>query len=129
MLFKYTARNLDGEQTKGVLDAPDKHALSRILREKGFVLVSAKHNEDENAFSPIKNIIGSMFGVPLVEKMTFVRYLAVLISAGVDISRGLSILEEQVKNIGFKKIIRAIREEVMRSTPKLFPDWLLIWLR
>src|SRR3989344_1991595 len=115
MLFKYTARNLDGEQTKGVLDAPDKHALSRILREKGFVLVSAKHNEDENAFSPIKNIIGSMFGVPLVEKMTFVRYLAVLISAGVDISRGLSILEEQVKNIGFKKIIRAIREEVMRG--------------
>src|SRR3989338_3407782 len=115
MLFKYTARSLDGDQTKGVLEAADKHEAARLLREKGLVLVSAKHEDDEDALSPIRNIVGSLFGVPLVEKMTFVRYLAVLISAGVDISRGLSILEEQVKNVGFKKIIRAIREEVMRG--------------
>lgn len=115
MLFKYTARNLEGEQSKGVLEASDKHVLSRMLREKGMVLVSAQNEEVANALSPVKNIMGSLFGVPLVEKMTFVRYLAVLISAGVDISRALSILEEQVISSTFKKIIRSIREEVIRG--------------
>jgi len=107
---------LDGAAVKGSFEAADKHVLARLLREKNLVLVSADQ-EGEKSTHPgtIDRVISSFFGVPLVEKMTFIRYLAVLISAGVDISRGLTILEQQVKSSTFRSIIRSVHQEVVKG--------------
>src|SRR3989338_10788448 len=113
-LFKYVARSIDGAAQSGIQEAADKRVLARFLR-KGMILVSAEHKEKSDTPVFIKRITAGILGVPLVEKMTFIRYLAVLISAGVDISRALSVLEQQVKSPTFKDIIRAVHAEVMQG--------------
>ncbi|HLF67293.1 MAG: hypothetical protein A3A80_02600 [Candidatus Terrybacteria bacterium RIFCSPLOWO2_01_FULL_44_24] len=114
-LFKYVARSIDGAAQSGIQEAADKRVLARFLRGKGMILVSAEHKEKSDTPVFIKRITAGILGVPLVEKMTFIRYLAVLISAGVDISRALSVLEQQVKSPTFKDIIRAVHAEVMQG--------------
>ncbi len=109
--YIYTAKSFKGEEKKGVLEAKDIHQLSQKLRERGFVLIKVKSESEKKGFSfslPFR-------GVPLKEKMFFVRNLQVMTGAGLSLPRALGALSNQTKNKKFKEALLHIREEITRG--------------
>jgi len=130
--YSYTAKNASGETKQGLLEANDKIEIARSLRRQGLVPVSIKMSEGgkeiekSNFFISkivkfdLNRIIDLIKGVSLADKMMFSRHLAVMISAGVSITRGLSVLSAQTGNYRFKKAIAGILEDIRKG--KSFSD-------
>lgn len=127
-VFSYIAKSLDGSvEKRGIMEARDEKELFRLLREKGFILVSVENKELQK-----RNFSFSFhFKVPLKEKLFFTKNLQVMISAGVSLPKALSTLSLQTKNKRFKKALEEIREKVIKGEsfsqaisyyPDIFPN-------
>ena len=93
MKFKYKEQNKEGSIVEGLAEAPDTFALAREIRERGSVPLSVKeYNEKEFKFSFNLEIFG---GVSLSEKIMFTNNLSGMLSAGLSLTRALSVLEKQ----------------------------------
>ena len=115
--YFYTARSFSGEGRTGILEATDEHQLASILRQEGYILISANLEEREKKLE----ISFSFFaGVSLVEKMIFTRNLRIMIGAGISLPRALETLASQSKNKKFKKALISIAEEITKG--KSFSD-------
>lgn len=109
--FAYKAKMLTGVITEGVVEAMDqKSAIDQLRGQKMVPLevapAAAPILERLLALSPFKSKISAR------ELVLFSRQLSTLVSAGVPLVQGLSILEEQVETKQFKKIVHAIREDI-----------------
>lgn len=125
--YYYTAASQTGETERGVLEASTEHELAKILREKGYILISAREGES-------KKKIEALFGlrrVSLKDKLFFTKNFALMIKTGVPLPRALSMLASQTKNKRFKRALLDIREEVvrgkalsdsMKNWPDIFPE-------
>ena len=87
--FKFKAKNLKGEETEGTREAEDRFALARILRQDNFILIDFKEEGKKKKFD-LKSI--SIGGVSANDKIIFTHNLAVMIEAGLPISKSLKIL-------------------------------------
>jgi type IV pilus assembly protein PilC len=127
MLFRYKAKNQNGEVREGQSEAKDQLELARGLRADGFYIVdidtvstdspSAVSLLDRFHLSGAFNFLGS---VSLTEKMLFSRNLSVMLSSGVPLIRSLSVLKKQVKSKRFKGAITHMARSVERG--KRFSD-------
>ncbi len=125
-IFKYKARSEDGSLIEGVLEAKSEADLAHTLLGKGLHLVLVEQNDEKKKTKQFS------FGkVPLVEKMIFTKNLAVMIGAGLSLTKALDVLSEQAKNPKFKKIIKSISSDIqkgeqlaksMAKHKKTFPD-------
>lgn len=117
MKFSYKAQKKDGEIIKGVIEAVDKFSLARDMKKEGTFLISAKDISKKE-----KNIITSILkisiGAPVKteERISFIRNLSNMLSAGLPLMRALSVLERQTKNKKFKKIILSLSEEITKGS-------------
>ncbi|TSC54449.1 MAG: hypothetical protein LiPW31_113 [Microgenomates group bacterium LiPW_31] len=117
--YSYTASSLKGEPKSGIMEAKDRHELSRALRQEGYLLISATLEEEEikkrsrlqlgDWALPFLNKVG------LKEKMFFTRNLRVMIASGLSLPRALKILAEQTKSKKFKEAIRDISEGITKG--------------
>ena len=117
--YFYTAKSFQGESKSGTLEAKNESELARILRQEGFVLISAALEDVKKRKFGLSRVVGgwrSFFaGVGLKEKMFFTRNLQVMIASGLSLPRALKTLSEQTKNKKFKKVLKEIDEEVVRG--------------
>ena len=110
--FSYRARGSGGAITNGTLDAPDQRtAMDRLKLQKVAVI------EITEIFpSPLKLFLDKINPVkPSVSSndlVLFSRQLSTLVSAGVPIVQGLSILSDQVESPIFRNVIMTIREDI-----------------
>src|SRR5436190_212400 len=109
--FVYKARMLTGGLTEGTLQADDQRAAVDQLR--GQKLVPLEINEAPpdlmarlNALMPFRG------GVSAKDLVLFSRQLSTLVSAGVPLVQGLTILEEQVESKIFKGIVHTIKDDI-----------------
>ncbi len=107
--FIYKARKSSGEIYKGERDAKDRFELYKMLKDSGEVAINVyqkgkglNFNIDIPFFNSIK----------MIEKINFSRNLGSMISAGLSMSRALSVMEGQGKNKRVKSIIGKLRDEV-----------------
>ncbi len=128
--YFYTAKSLTGESKTGTLEAKDVHQLAKTLRKEGLILVQALSEEER-----LKK--GFKFSLPfqdvsLKEKMFFTRNLQVMISAGLPLTEALETLALQTENKKFKRVLKSIREEIVRGQsfsdslakyPNIFSDF------
>ncbi len=109
--FVYKARMMTGSSTEGVVEAPDQRAAIEHLRSQKLIPLEIKE-----ATKSLADIVASInFLKPKVsprELVLFSRQLSTLVSAGVPLVQGLTILEDQVETKVFKKVIHAIREDI-----------------
>jgi type IV pilus assembly protein PilC len=112
--FAYKARMLTGGTTEGTIEAADQRAAIEQLR--GQKLVPLEVNEAATPFferlmalNPIKPSVGAK------ELVLFSRQLSTLVSAGVPLVQGLTILEEQVETKLFKSIVHRFHDSRRRS--------------
>lgn len=119
MNYYYTAKNIGGQTKSGTMEAKNESELAKILREKGFILISAK-SEKEKWKITIEMFLSRLRGISLAEKMIFCRHLAVMIGAGFPLVGGLDILAKQTDSAKFGKILNEVAENIRRG--KSFAD-------
>ncbi len=135
MLFDYRARNNQGQEIIGQIEATNKAGAVKILSEQGLVVVSLKRKakiDFNNLELPFLNRIKSK------DLVAFSRQLAVMTSATLPIVQALHILINQTENVRFQKIISEIADDVdggeklsnaMERHPKLFKPFYIAMIK
>jgi type IV pilus assembly protein PilC len=132
--FNYVALDARGQESVGVLEAPNSNDVIAQLRQAGYFPTSvveegkgpkaAKAKKSPKAVAaaksaaPAKKAAGG--GIVLFQKKTikpktlmiFTRQLATLIDAGLPLLRGLTVLAKQEKDVVLKGTINALAEGV-----------------
>jgi type II secretory pathway component PulF len=131
--YFYKAKNLKGEEESGVLIAQDPSHLAKILRKKGYFLISIEKGDEkkERKFeASLLNFLEKFLGVPLTEKLFFTRNLEVMIRTGVPLPKAFQILSEQTRTKKFQKTLKEISERIIKGEslsgaisafPEIFP--------
>lgn len=119
-LFAYTAKKVDGTTYSASKEAPDKFALFRDLKKDGDTIVS--FSEGGEAHDSLAHRLGSIsFSFSKSFKMTdliiFARNLSSMISAGLSLTRALSVMERQARTPAIKETIGKLSEEISRGVP------------
>ena len=126
--FSYTAKNSSGETKAGIIETKDKIEVARTLRRQGLVPITVKLLTSQGKPQVQKGIFDVILkfdlavvlsfvkGVPLADKMMFSRHLAVMISAGVPITKALKVLGKQTRHPKFKSAIEKISEDINKGT-------------
>jgi type IV pilus assembly protein PilC len=110
MEFTYTVINAEGKREKGSAHAPDKFALAHTLKGEGKLLVSAEEKKG-GVFAQLNSI--SLFShIKSEEKIMFAHNLAAMTRAGLSLSRALSIMGRQSKNVKFKSIMGSLAQTI-----------------
>ena len=116
MLYTYTAIDKAGVTYTDEREAGSERELAEKVKQDGLLLIEAKEKgvSTRRVFS-VRAIIMRFQPVTLVERMMFARNLAVMIGAGLPLSKALKAFEEQVDNKKFKDIIANICESVIQG--------------
>ncbi len=125
--FTYTARNREGQILSDTIEAPDRAAAGQLLRNQGLLPTSISEKAGHGfKISSIRLILAR---VSLLEKLTFIKNLAVTLKAGLPVSRALLVLTKQMSNPYFRQVISEIAHEVesgkslsesMEKFPRIF---------
>ncbi|MFH0853738.1 MAG: type II secretion system F family protein [bacterium] len=133
--FEYTAKNAQGQDTTGIVEAPSEDLAQDILREKQLYVLSIKERRKRQLF---QSSLGLFNRVPRRDVAIFSRQLAVMISATVPIVQALRILVKQTENVAFKIIISEIADEIdggaklsatLARYPRVFDDFFIHMVR
>jgi type IV pilus assembly protein PilC len=92
-LFKYVVKNQHGETVRGKVEARTETQAAAVLRTRGLLVISVKPLNDES-FLFLREMLS---GVKYDEIVTFTRQLSTMITAGLPLTQGLSILGQQSK--------------------------------
>lgn len=128
-LFKYKAIDKEGKQIEESKEFEDKSDLHSYLRKGNNTIVSMEEVKKRNL---IPNLNISIFNrVKSEQKISFAKNLAVMLDAGLSLSRALSILEKQSQKKPINKIIKSIftnvnmgksLSESLKEHPNIFSD-------
>lgn len=128
-IYIYQARDEKGKSKKGEMFSSSEQALAQALEKQGLLLTFYKIKKKR--FS-LKTLFLSLGSVSELDKILFTRNLAVMLKAGLSISRALDILYQQTKNKRLKRVISDVRENVVKGKslnyslsrfPKIFPSF------
>ncbi len=129
--YIYKARDLTGKIVSDIIEAASQREAIEKLKSLRYVVVDVKEAKEKSAGSIIKKLLPFGKKVKSMDVTLFSRQLATLISSGVPLVQGLSILEEQIESPQFKKVIKSLRtdiesgisiSEAMKKHPDVFSE-------
>lgn len=140
MKFTYTGTTKDGQDARETVEAPDRFAVYDIAREKGVVVTEVV---EEGAFSikkllNVDKINAFISRVSNDQLVLMTRNLGAMLTAGLPLSRALSVIERQSKNPKLKAVITDVREriqkgeqfnEAIKAHPRVFDDLYVAMVR
>ena len=110
MNFKYVAKDRDGKNETGTLDADDRNSAIAMLRKKDLIIISLDESSRRFAFS--MPFISGKKKIKIEDLVIFSRQLATMVDAGIPLVGALDILGEQIENKTFAAVIVDIRNDV-----------------
>jgi type IV pilus assembly protein PilC len=110
--FGYKARNVSGTLVNANIDAPDQRSAMESLKSQKLIVMEIKEIEVGLIDQYLKKLNPFKPTVASKELVLFSRQLSTLVSAGVPIVQGLTILCDQAETPLFKGIITKIREDI-----------------
>lgn len=128
--FFYKARTPTGKIIADYIEAPTRKDAFERIKSLNYTLIELTETK-ENILSFLKKLSPFKAKVKSMDLTIFSRQLATLVSSGVPLVQGLSILEEQFVSANFKKVIRAIRSDIesgisiseaMKKHPTIFSE-------
>lgn len=129
-------RERTGEVVSGVREAASHSMLGQELLLEGILLT---HFEGKKQALPGVSLYTALFRrVPILERMLFARYFALMLRAGLDVKRSLTTLQEQTKNKPLKEAIEVVRRGIekgqtladsMAAFPNAFPPLFISFVR
>ena len=128
MRFAYTAEKAGGEIYTGVAEAKDRFELYTIVRREGGRIVSLSEG-GAKWWGSLRNLNARFSTVKQSNKIPLARTLGAMLSAGLPLSRALSVMERQERNPKLANVVKEVASEVRRGAtlhdafakfPKLF---------
>jgi len=126
MKYQYKAKNFAGEEKEEIVDVIDMSQLAADLKKDGYILLDVEPVDAGSVaaggglLTALKKInfgnIQLFKRVKLDEKMIFSRNLAVMVGAGLSVSRAIEALAHGTKNEYFKEVQLDILEQVKKGT-------------
>lgn len=107
-VFSYSAKDMQGQYHKGEVETVDEHHAATLVRRKKLILISLKPKNESGS----KFLDKLFFRISFSEIVVLTRQLATMIQAGLVLSEGLDILEEQQSNKKLKKVLKDISVDV-----------------
>src|SRR3989338_6114663 len=93
--YTYKARDNDGKQVSGIVEAPSSPAAVRVLRDKKLFVVELVTGRDQ---SPLPSILSRFRRVSFGDIVNFTQLLSTMITAGLSLPESLTILRNQTEN-------------------------------
>lgn len=130
-VFTYKARTPSGKTVQGEMEVNQKRTVVDRLKDKRLIVLDVSEKEESSLMKSLEKINPFSGRVKEKDLVVFSRQMATLVSAGVPIVRGLSILTEQIENPYFRDIVDKIREDIesgeaiaeaMEKHPDAFDD-------
>jgi len=122
-LYSYKAKDREGNIYEATHEAKDKIELFSFVRGEGGTIITVREKK-KGALSI--NIFGK---IKTHDKIILARNLGSMISAGLSVTRALSVMEKQTKNKNLKALFQGLTTDVsrgetlsdsMKSRPKVF---------
>lgn len=113
-IFKYKVIDKDGKNVEDTKEFNDKTELYSYLRNIKSTIVSVEEVKNKKIKNPPFSFLKR---VKQEEKISFARNLAVMLDAGLALSRALNILEKQSEKKPINKIIKSISNSVSTGKP------------
>ena len=106
--FEYSARTKDGAVDRGEMEAKNRTQVVESLQAKGLIVVKV---EEKVALLSALNEI-NIGGVPMKDKVVFMRQLATMMSSGLPLTQSLEILAAQATNPMFRRALKDVLSDV-----------------
>ena len=110
--FSYKAKLPNGGVTSAVIEAPDARSASEKLRAQKLNVLEIKEVIVNPIVALLKKINPLKPSVGSKELVLFSRQLSTLVSAGVPIVQGLTLLVDQAETPLFKKVLSQLRQDI-----------------
>jgi type IV pilus assembly protein PilC len=128
MDYQYIAYTQDKRLVRGKLSAASEEAAARLLNYGGYQVINLKL---VTPFFNAGKLQALLYRVKPKEIIMFSRQLALLLESGTDIVTALDLLQHQVANGAFKRVIGEVASDIrggrslssaMSKHPRTFPE-------
>lgn len=113
--YFYTARDKEGKIVEGDTEVESEEQLARDLYSKGLLLTRASTKRSGLGTLNWRKMMQKLSTVSTMEKILLVRYLQVMLKAGLSLVKALGILTEQTNNPRLRYIIEDLRSNVEKG--------------
>lgn len=108
MEFIYKAKDVQGNDHNGSVEASDIHSAGSIIRRRGLIVISLKPKSP-----PVNKLLDRFINrVGFTDVVMMTRQLATMVGSGLVLSESIDILEEQQTNKTLKKALGDISREI-----------------
>lgn len=106
--YEYSARTREGAVDRGIMEAKSRTQVVEALQARGLIVV--KVEEKIALFEALNEI--NIGGVPMKDKVVFMRQLATMMSSGLPLTQSLEILSAQATNPMFRRSLKDVLADV-----------------
>ena len=107
--YRYSARDVNGKVVEGEIEAKDDVSVADILHDRGLIVVSIKEGFGLD-LEKLNEI--NIRGVPMKDKVVFMRQMATMVGSGLPLTRALEIMHMQASNPLFTKTLKTVLKSV-----------------
>lgn len=127
MKFRVSVETKEGKKEVQSIEAPNRFSVYSQMEGQGVTVLEIAEDRRKKGIGSIT--FGT--GIKDDEKITFTKNLSAMLSAGLTLSRALSVIERQTKNKSLRAIVADIEEriktggafhEALATHPKVFPE-------
>ncbi|MCD4762251.1 type II secretion system F family protein [bacterium] len=127
-IYKYKAKNKDGELATGLVEALSDAAAEQMLKDRNYDIISISLESEGSE----KNHLLLFERIKPKDIVIFSRQFAVLISASVTLVQSLKMLVDQTENVKMKMTVSEISDEIdggarlsdaLAKRPKVFSSF------
>lgn len=129
--YSYKARSISGSIITDFIEAADQKTAIDKLKSQKYIIMEINEAKTNPLSGVIKKLNPFKPSVSAKELVLFSRQFSTLVTAGVPIVQGLTILMDQAESPVFKKVISSLREDIeqgisitdaMRKHPTAFSE-------
>ncbi len=113
-IYNYKARDNNGRQIKGEMEAASKNELVEKLRKMGYMVTGI--SESTGAFR-LESLFEKFKRIKSDDMLMFYIQLSNMISAGITILMSLSTLGRQVENQALRETIESVSRQIEAGSP------------
>ncbi len=137
--FTYIGEDQEGNKVTQEVTADDRYAVYDVARQSGHRISNIEEStQGLGKWLDIEKINAKLSRVKADELVMMTRNLGSMLTAGLTVTRSLSVIERQSKNPKLKRVIKEIVEkinnggqfyEALKDTPEVFSDLYVAMIR